>query len=259
MHAAAPSPSTIQASPLSTPHPQQFPNGSQNRVKANDAPKQRARLACASCRLSKVRCSGLPENASFKEACANCTKKGQECLWSDPGGKKASASGLDSPSTNRAPEPRKRRKTAPVESMQSFSMSTEAIYEPKLYNKDVWKELYNIFQQHYATEFPFIHETSFLPKLEGLDIQSLPDGLAPLTLAFLALTVPFHAGILRQLREKGISSPIHVSRDYAAAAEYRIREAHNLAKPSPDLAQALLMWVNCPLLQDRTFANQLTM
>ncbi|KAF1968592.1 hypothetical protein BU23DRAFT_259347 [Bimuria novae-zelandiae CBS 107.79] len=242
---AATSPSTAQASPLS-PHLASLPNGSTARVRGSDAPKPRARLACQSCRTSKIRCNPreCPNFTDFP--CEHCRKSGKECVWPLAGStstavpKRSSASaGGDSPQVDRQAEPRKRKRVVPSE----MKIETEEdFYSPQLFTEQVWRELYSIFKQHYITELPFLHEATFLPMLKQTDIHCLPpDSSAPLILALVSLTVPYHAGLIQQLSQGGRLSAIQISRIYADAAEHRIHETRAHNHPDTRLVQALLM------------------
>lgn len=145
---------------------------------------------------------------------------------------------MDASMSDRLPEPRKRKKVAPA----SIKSETDGdFYNPHLFTEQVWKELYTIFKQHYVTELPFLHEASFLPMLKQTDIQSLPDSFAPLILALLSLTVPFHDELVHHLSQGNRLSAIHISRVYADAAEQKIYDTRALDHPSIRLVQALLM------------------
>lgn len=77
--------------------------------------------------------------------------------------------------------------------------------------------------------------------LKQADIQCLPDSFAPLILALLSLTVPFHHGLVRTLSQRGRLNAIQISRIYADAADQKIYETRALDHPSIRLVQALLM------------------
>ncbi|KAL1607789.1 hypothetical protein SLS60_002725 [Paraconiothyrium brasiliense] len=238
---AATSPSTVQASPSSTPHPAVFPNGStSSHVRASDTPKPRARLACHNCRRSKVRCG--PNTGEIVRPCPQCAKSNKTCTWPDDvnlptnGVKKIEPALPDASPEHRLSESRKRRKP-PSSTFERPSAADGDIDNLHLqFTETVWDELYNIFRQHYATELPFLHEPTFLKDLKRTDTQRLPAHFAPLRLAFLALTLPFHHGIEHQI-------PLdsrRYARKCAEAAEAKINVCA-LSSPSIEIPQALLI------------------
>ncbi|KAJ4353284.1 uncharacterized protein N0V89_005011 [Didymosphaeria variabile] len=238
---AATSPSTVQASPSSTPHPAAFP-GSANHVRtsASDTPKPRARLACHNCRRSKVRCG--PNTGEIVRPCPQCAKSNKTCTWPDDlnfpsnGVKKIEPAVSEASPDHRLSDSRKRRKP-PSTSFERPSTADGDIDNLYLqFTETIWDELYNIFRQHYATELPFLHEPTFLKDLKRTDVQRLPAYFAPLRLAFLALTLPFHPGIERQM-------PLdsrRYARKCAEAAEAKINFCA-LSSPSIEVPQALLI------------------
>jgi hypothetical protein len=243
MHAAA-SPSTVHASPSSTPHPVSFPNGSTSHVRASDTPKARARLACHCCRRSKVRCGD--STGEIVRPCPQCVKGNKTCTWPDdsspalnPVAKRIEPAAFQAPSPDhRQPESRKRRRP-PVSSFERLSVADGDYFTPDRITDPMWDELYEIFKHHYATELPFLHGPTFLKDLKRTDRDKLSVHFDVLRLAFLALTVPFHEGIERQLAQ---DSP-RIARRYAEDAEATIfsPKLRALVSPSIEIPQALLM------------------
>ena len=252
------SPSTVHASPLSTPHLQPLSTAAAHALRTPDTPKQRARLACVVCRKSKVKCT-LVEDSDFTKPCVNCAKGGKRCEWPSATTTTTTTSNAASTTTttataptvksrldshhhpalqDRLPEAKKRKKALAQDIKSEADVD---LYDPSLFSEQVWKELYSIYKQHYITELPFLHEASFLPMLKQADIQCLPDSFAPLILALLSLTVPFHHGLVRALSQRGRLNAIQISRIYADAADQKIYETRALDHPSIRLVQALLM------------------
>ncbi|KAL5393191.1 hypothetical protein DPSP01_000022 [Paraphaeosphaeria sporulosa] len=234
------SPSTVQASPSATPHPASFPHGGARHVRANDAPKARARLACYHCRKSKVRCG--PSTGEIVRPCPQCVKGCKTCLWPDdnnpspnPVVKRTDPAAHEASPDHRPSESRKRRKP-PITSFEKLSMADGDLIDPNRIEDAMWDELYTIFRHHFATELPFLHEITFLRDVKLKDNQKPSHRFDALRYAFLALTVPFYEGVGRQLFQ---DSP-RTARKCAEAAERHIN-FYALSSPSIEIPQALLM------------------
>lgn len=110
------------------------------------------------------------------------------------------------------------------------------LLDPNRITDAMWDELYAIFRHHFATELPFLHEITFLRDVKRNDTQKPSSRFDALRLAFLALTVPLHDGLGRQLSQE----PLRTARKYAEAAERQI-SFFALSSPSIEIPQALLM------------------
>jgi hypothetical protein len=102
---------------------------------------------------------------------------------------------------------------------------------------------FEIFQQHFATDLPFLHAGTFTKRLQDVDVQALVDPFASLFLAFLTLTTPFHETFTKHpWRGAGMKSvPLYISMEYAELARSRLRTSNAYSKPSIETTQALFM------------------
>jgi len=102
---------------------------------------------------------------------------------------------------------------------------------------------FGIFEQHFATDLPFLHAPTFTKHLRKVDVTSLVDPFASLLYAFLALTTPFHSTFVEHpwCGSGRRSTPLEISERYADAARSRLRNSNAYQNPSLDTTHALLM------------------
>ncbi|KAF2189604.1 hypothetical protein K469DRAFT_43824 [Zopfia rhizophila CBS 207.26] len=231
----------------------------------------RSSIACARCRRSKVKCI----NNGVNTTCKACETSGRECTYpaSAAGGIArresiiASQPSVDG-SNNQGETPRRSRpkKTIAPTSNNSYSNKesprplVDALLDSQLLTPQVWIRLFEIFQQHFSTDLPFLHASTFLRPLQRSSLHSppadpssaqspspqLPAASPVLLLAFLALTARFHPTLVAHHSpptSSRASNPIIASEYYAAAARLRLDGQHNDAQNMPTLerTQALLM------------------
>jgi hypothetical protein len=100
-----------------------------------------------------------------------------------------------------------------------------------------------IFEQHFATDLPFLHADRFRLQLRQVDVHLLVDPFASLLYAFLALTTPFHDAFVQHPWHGSArrSNPREISERYADAARARLITSNAYSKPHIDTTQALLM------------------
>ena len=99
-------------------------------------------------------------------------------------------------------------------------------FDHHVLTRQVWEELFKIFEDHYSADLPFLHSPTFKAPLYRVSFESSastrPRGSDVFLLAFLALTARFHHGLTKH-HAVGISNPppgdpLRASEYYAAAA-----------------------------------------
>ncbi|CAO2650530.1 Nn.00g018220.m01.CDS01 [Neocucurbitaria sp. VM-36] len=209
----------------------------------------RSSVACDKCRKSKTKC----ENSGINTVCKACAHTKRECVY---GPSTALVSGGSMRRESTAGEgdtaPRKRRKPlAPHSSLAERPTEGLGTYEDALSSPlltpQVWKELFAIYEKHFAIDFPFLHKQRFLSPLQppppGTTLNKTAESSSsprpklypPLLLAFLTQTARFHPTLVAQKE-----SPIATAHFYAQAT--RVQMGHDVVgKPTLEKIQALLM------------------
>ncbi|EKG19574.1 hypothetical protein MPH_03438 [Macrophomina phaseolina MS6] len=241
----------------------------------------RSSIACARCRRSKVKCV----NNGVGTTCRACETTGRECTYPSPAAgaaagvavaRRESSSQSGNPVLDRVPAgetprraPRPKKSSASIPGASSSNRdSPHALVDaldPTVLTPKVWTELFDIFQTHYSTDFPFLHPPTFLKPLRQTSLQSPNAGfgdstgaslpaLSPLLLlAFLALTSRFHPQLVAYHSTSGSKqSPQIAAEYYASACRSRIAGMYGVDPGVPDLQriQAMLMlglheWGSC--------------
>ncbi|KAI4638014.1 hypothetical protein J4E93_010482 [Alternaria ventricosa] len=186
----------------------------------------RSQIACTRCRRSKTKC----ENTGQGTTCKACANTNRDCTWDHAA--VASSTGSvrrDSTADFDAP-PKKRRKllaptsTTAQRSVEGLGSPEDALQSPLL-TSQVWEELFDIYEKHFSTDFPFLHKRTFLssvrpPPSSGSSSEiktptqaPTPRVYAPLLLAFLTQTARFHDKLVAQMG----NDPIRVAEFYASA------------------------------------------
>ncbi|KAF2680021.1 hypothetical protein K458DRAFT_110179 [Lentithecium fluviatile CBS 122367] len=209
----------------------------------------RSQIACSKCRRSKVRCV----NDGPGTQCVGCAKVGVTCNYT-PSAANGPGSGIpkrrgDGPiqqtANGRSGEATsKRRKIAPLSHAHKDGASGSwDLLNPDLFTRQTWSELFAIFEQHFATDIPFLHAQRFTEQLRKADVRSLMDPFASLLLAFLALTTPFHDTFVQHPWHGAArrSTPAGISEMYADAARARLVDSNAYSRPTIETTQALLM------------------
>lgn len=211
----------------------------------------RSQIACAKCRISKVRCV----NKGYGTTCDACAKSNRPCVYTPSTTPTSSAAGPKRRDSNQATShdgtngrsadatSKKRRLVPSSQPDKDKSGGAAALLPPQLFTPALWDEMFSIFERHYATDLPFLHAQSFVERLHKVDVNALANSFAALLFAFLALTTPFHADFLRSLAHGPLrtSSPFEVSRKYAAEARVRLELCDATGDPNLDTTQAMLM------------------
>ncbi|KAL5116546.1 hypothetical protein ACEQ8H_005542 [Pleosporales sp. CAS-2024a] len=199
----------------------------------------RASVACASCRRSKTKC----HNHGYGSVCQSCRQRGKSCEWFSPEASAATATVKRRESTVAEVEALSRKRRRPLASAATHRPSNDtksgpqdALDTPSLTPK-VWEELvrttissilyadllqFEIYETHFASDFPFLHRKRFLKPLhqphqsivpgKNLGPQPRPPHDTTLLLGFLTLTARYHPELL-----KDHSSP-HATATYWADA-----------------------------------------
>ncbi|KAI4646172.1 uncharacterized protein J4E79_010681 [Alternaria viburni] len=217
----------------------------------------RSQIACTRCRRSKTKC----ENTGQGTTCKACANTNRDCTWDHAA--VASSTGSvrrDSTADFDAP-PKKRRKllaptsTTAQRSVEGLGSPEDALQSPLL-TSQVWEELFDIYEKHFSTDFPFLHKRTFLssvrpPPSSGSSSEvktptqaPTPRVYAPLLLAFLTQTARFHDKLVAQMG----NDPIRVAEFYASATRTQMG-TDIIGSPNVEKIQTLLMlgyyeWTN---------------
>ncbi|KAF1817495.1 hypothetical protein P152DRAFT_478469 [Eremomyces bilateralis CBS 781.70] len=260
-------------------------------ARRQEQPRMRSSIACARCRRSKVKCI----NNGVNTTCRACETTGRECTYPSPAGGGAGGGGGGSsiggatigqvhrreeapgalngsergPTDDQTPK-RQRLKRTSVAGVVHHASGRDGVraavdaLDHSLLTARVWTELFEIWQQHFSIDLPFLHPPTFLkplrsapmqpPQLPSLPSTSSPDHSTPITppasplllCAFLALTSRFHPVLVAHhspLSSNRPSNPLIAAEFYAAAARSRLAGNLGDGLGSPDLerTQALLM------------------
>ncbi|KAF1911707.1 fungal-specific transcription factor domain-containing protein [Ampelomyces quisqualis] len=102
---------------------------------------------------------------------------------------------------------------------------------------EVWGEMFDIYEKHFASDLPFLHRRRFLEPLQNPGTLTAPS--IPLQLGLLTLTIRYHAIISRY----GGKTSIDVAEEYAQATLESLHRAPNRfpGRASVDRIQALLL------------------
>ncbi|KAI4606597.1 hypothetical protein J4E83_009969 [Alternaria metachromatica] len=209
----------------------------------------RSQIACTRCRRSKTKC----ENTGQGTTCKACANTNRDCTWDHAA--VASSTGSvrrDSTADFDAP-PKKRRKllaptsTTAQRSVEGLGTPEDALQSPLL-TSQVWEELFDIYEKHFSTDFPFLHKRTFLssvrpPPSSGSSSEvktptqaPTPRVYAPLLLAFLTQTARFHDKLVAQMG----NDPIRTAEFYASATRTQMG-TEVVGSPNVEKIQTLLM------------------
>ncbi|KAF2018736.1 hypothetical protein BU24DRAFT_447376 [Aaosphaeria arxii CBS 175.79] len=262
------SPSTTQASPPSSARPvvpiasdSNRPVEPRRRPEQGGATRMRSSIACERCRRSKVKCN----NNGAGTQCQACASSKRECIYPEPGtgsGRRESTLPSHPSSTSKSnghveAPPRKRQKRTIASLSQatpSNGSSPDLLdLDPHVLTPKVWKELFEIYQRHFASDLPFVHFGTFRKLLQQPNSNesllrrstpSCPNHYSELfLLAFLALTSRFHDGIVKHYDPPvypNNSDPLLVAERYAEAARSRLHQVRDQHK-MVERVQASLM------------------
>ncbi|KAM3424679.1 hypothetical protein BST61_g6666 [Cercospora zeina] len=234
----------------------------------------RSSIACVRCRRSKVKCV----NNGVGTTCRSCENSGRDCHYPPP----VTAAGRRRDSTSGRPDvygdaerrqrPRKSASTAypphpAAGPRDSPRLSLDAL-DARLLTPDVWQELFDIFQQHYSADLPFLHPPTFLKPVQlttqlpqpahGPPTHPTPSARPPASneflLAFLALTARFHKKLVAHHSPPTAtrpSNPLIASEYYAAAANEKLasiwtdNRCHDIERCQAALMLGLHEWGMC--------------
>ncbi|KAH3952827.1 hypothetical protein HBH98_179290 [Parastagonospora nodorum] len=240
----AQSPSTLNASPMVTPGastPKGHVDDTGRRIQGAD--RARASIACTSCRRSKTKCNNKGQGTT----CIACAEKNKFCDYSNTD---ASTTGVvkrrESTVGDIDTHPRKRKR--PIASALAHhpydvpKTQDDVLHSPFLTAK-VWEELFDIYEKHFASDFPFLHRQRFLKPLhqpqqsiasrQNFDALPRPPHSPPLLLGFLTLTARYHPELVQR-----VGTPIATAEYWAKATQDRLGSIPGTG--SLERAQAML-------------------
>jgi hypothetical protein len=222
---------------------------SNNQQEGRKPAKMRSSVACARCRRSKIKCI----NNGINTVCVSCHQNNRECTYPAP-------SVSSSSSTKRSEHPsavgvdgegepkRPRRREIEGGTKQAHRTGEDPLDTPPISSK-LWREIYQLFMQHYSAELSFIHKQTFFDRIRTMeetgkrsrDTQLFLLGMLSLTARFVPelVSYPYPSDLSRQSYLK-TGDPLNASEFYAHALEVRL-DAVTMATPSLDILQALLM------------------
>lgn len=222
---------------------------SNNQQEGGKPAKMRSSVACARCRRSKIKCI----NNGVNTVCVPCHQNNRECTYPVP----SLTSGL---STKRSEHPsgigvdgegetkRPRRREADVGMKQGHRIGEDPLETPPISSK-LWREIYQLFMQHYSAELSFLHKQTFFDRIRNMEesgrrsreTQLFLLGMLSLTARFVPelVSYPYPSDPSRN-SDLRTGDPLNASEFYAHALEVRL-DAVTMATPSLDILQALLM------------------
>ncbi|CAN9190334.1 unnamed protein product [Alternaria alternata] len=248
------SPSTVKASPQQTPGPLDAAGGI-----AEPSAKRgmRSQIACTRCRRSKTKC----ENTGQGTTCKACANTNRDCTWDHAAVASTTGSVRRESTADFDAPPKKRRKllapssTTAQRSVEGLGTYEDALQSPLL-TPQVWEELFDIYDKHFSTDFPFLHKRTFLSSVQQPQSTDSPSDAKtptktqspqlypPLLLAFLTQTARFHEKLVQQTG----NDPTKTAEFYAQATRTQMgTEAFGF--PTLEKIQTLLMlgyyeWTN---------------
>ncbi|KAK2747558.1 hypothetical protein FQN57_002051 [Myotisia sp. PD_48] len=157
----------------------------------------RSSIACARCRRSKIKCV----NAGIDTTCRACESSCRECVYPTPAiGSSAAAASNHATASHPAPKrdlaaasghdgddrngewdgPKRQRNSRKAINSAMSALSKEAMVkqsvlvalDPTVLTSKVWENLFEIFQQHFATLLPFVHPATTLSQIRQLASSS---------------------------------------------------------------------------------------
>ncbi|KAF2704467.1 hypothetical protein K504DRAFT_389993, partial [Pleomassaria siparia CBS 279.74] len=189
----------------------------------------RSQIACAHCRRSKVKCV----NTGTDSVCKDCHSKNRQCTYPEAGSSSTRRESIVD-RTGEAPRTKKRRaapNTLPQYPTKKLltPAPADSASDPTTLTPQIWNELCDIFQQHYATDLPFLHPPTFRNEVQQLSLL--------FRLSFLALTARFHSSLVA--RHGG--NPYKAAEFYAEAARKLVATEGVTGTRTLPYVQALLM------------------
>ncbi|PVH91522.1 hypothetical protein DM02DRAFT_663915 [Periconia macrospinosa] len=207
------------------------------------------------------------EQGEMRQQCENCAKGNKHCLFitssttlEGVSHRKESVSvNSQDASTERSGETaRKRRRIDPLSAAHRDSVfPDEDILHPQVLTLKTCLELasetalghgmsrltfqqFDIFQQHFATDLPFLHAPTFKETLKRGNVRALNDSHLSRMCAFVALTSPFHPSFARSsLGDRGrYNEATENANRYAKLAHSMIQDTRH---PTLETTQALVM------------------
>ncbi len=211
--------------------------------------KMRSSVACARCRRSKIKCI----NTGTNTICVPCLQNNRECTYPPPSvissssakrSEHPSATGIDGEGESKRP----RRREADSGSRQSHRTGEDPLQTPPITSK-LWREIYQLFMQHYSAELSFLHKETFFARIRRMEETGRRSqdtllfllGMLSLTARFVPelVSYPYPSDPSRNPSFRP-GDPLNASEFYARALEVRL-DAVTMATPSLDILQALLM------------------
>ncbi|KAK3996782.1 fungal-specific transcription factor domain-containing protein [Cladorrhinum sp. PSN332] len=131
--------------------------GGGRKSKARSNPPQRAAIACANCRRSKIRCLN---NNDGQSPCTHCLHNGRNCTYPEvtPTATKRSAE----PTAPKSEQPERKRPRrvediAKTEGILLPSVIAEEVLSVSYLDQALWDQLFDLYRLHFSTELPFLH------------------------------------------------------------------------------------------------------
>ncbi|KAF1956365.1 hypothetical protein CC80DRAFT_548662 [Byssothecium circinans] len=223
--------------------------------KKSEQGRHRSSIACAHCRKSKVRCS----NNGINTDCELCKKNNRVCIYPTGGPassesavkrRPSASAGHDADGSGELPRKKSKKQGAAHIAPKGKIPSNEDLLDSKQITPQLLVDLWDIFEQHFATDLCFLHKEKFPGQLSRFNSSQVTEPFASLLLAFLALTVPFHKTFVERYWS-GVT-PSTISKRYADAARTRLNSnsGQSTGIPRIEKTQALLMlclqeWRSC--------------
>ncbi|KAK4226762.1 fungal-specific transcription factor domain-containing protein [Podospora fimiseda] len=233
------------------------PRGGVKKSRAKSHPPQRAAIACANCRRSKIKCFN---NNDGQSPCTHCLHNGRSCTYPEvtPTAIKRSAEPiLLKTEPHERKRPRRVEDIAKTEGVLSHSVIAEDVLSVSYLDQALWDQLFDLYRLHFSTELPFLHlatlKQDFSKRVRGKQPETNPDrnlvllGILALTARFSPKLVAYATAPRKPSSASTVAAP--TAEDAATASEYYanvltkalggLKEAMTIA--SVERVQAFLM------------------
>lgn len=224
--------------------------GSGLQVGMNKPAKMRSSIACVRCRRSKVKCV----NNGMNSKCRACETQNRECTYPPPATgssstpKRTTEAGAGLRPDGEGDVKRARKKEPDVNMIRKHNArNVEDPFETPTLTFQIWEDIYRLFQIHFSTDLPFLHNTLFFKRVNqeprSPATQILLLGILSLTARFipqLASYAGYPPLFPARPGDPRLGEPLYASEFYARALEDRL-DIVTTATPSIDTVQALLM------------------
>ncbi|KAI8944412.1 fungal-specific transcription factor domain-containing protein [Xylaria longipes] len=190
-------------------------------------PPMRSSIACTRCRKSKIKCENT--NGQGQQACENCTKTGNVCIYKvpDPVPPKRSEPPLVKQERDGGSDRKRLKKIDDDSKGDRTSVVVEDVLSASFLTEYLWEQVLDLYKLHFAPELPFLHLPTMKEKLGQKKVPTLNTPNSEhssdsnlVLLGVLTLTARFHPDLVRYTTHMSNRTRSNQNQDPAAASEY---------------------------------------